>query len=149
MTCAVTSPTIRKRILKRKTWGAAPARNSSYIAYDPQEDTETSRAPDGTRSFRCYIAYDPQEDTETAPGCCPGAGSRVTSPTIRKRILKHRPVARSPGAVGRYIAYDPQEDTETAWADESVPSVVTVTSPTIRKRILKPSRTIRRAIRLF
>ena len=36
-----------------------------YIAYDPQEDTETVERgyPFGDRGS--YIAYDPQEDTET------------------------------------------------------------------------------------
>ena len=38
---------------------------------------------------RGYIAYDPQEDTEThATGGLGHAHPVVTSPTIRKRILK-------------------------------------------------------------
>ena len=37
----VTSPTIRKRILKHQAWLAATAQAVGYIAYDPQEDTET------------------------------------------------------------------------------------------------------------
>ena len=86
----VTSPTIRKRILKRGGTGQGGKRFHGYIAYDPQEDTETQRRPPRAEIEWRYIAYDPQEDTETelqamlvAPGC-------------------------------GYIAYDPQEDTETA-----------------------------------
>ena len=62
-----------------------------YIAYDPQEDTETSRSMSRCSTRYCYIAYDPQEDTETAVHDDGGGG------------------------VGGYIAYDPQEDTETFW----------------------------------
>ena len=37
-----------------------------YIAYDPQEDTETASAsPHPWSASPRYIAYDPQEDTET------------------------------------------------------------------------------------
>ena len=36
-----------------------------YIAYDPQEDTETGQSVYPVRPSRRYIAYDPQEDTET------------------------------------------------------------------------------------
>ena len=39
----------------------------------------------------CYIAYDPQEDTETGnENMQSSPPSSVTSPTIRKRILKRR-----------------------------------------------------------
>ena len=37
-----------------------------YIAYDPQEDTETRRDGHGHAELLGYIAYDPQEDTETS-----------------------------------------------------------------------------------
>ena len=36
-----------------------------YIAYDPQEDTETICASISREMRGSYIAYDPQEDTET------------------------------------------------------------------------------------
>ena len=36
-----------------------------YIAYDPQEDTETSGGVVESQPSCRYIAYDPQEDTET------------------------------------------------------------------------------------
>ena len=39
-----------------------------YIAYDPQEDTETCTLDHGSLALDCYIAYDPQEDTETPSG---------------------------------------------------------------------------------
>ena len=87
-----------------------------YIAYDPQEDTETPTLQ--TRRFpkkHGYIAYDPQEDTETLKNDnhCSSMGF-VTSPTIRKRILKlvEQAIAQAEQSTG-YIAYDPQEDTET------------------------------------
>ena len=38
---SVTSPTIRKRILKRRGANTAMEWDRCYIAYDPQEDTET------------------------------------------------------------------------------------------------------------
>ena len=86
----VTSPTIRKRILKLPSEIACIRESICYIAYDPQEDTETRRAPDQGLIGMGYIAYDPQEDTETL-----SEHGRVIS------------VSES------YIAYDPQEDTET------------------------------------
>ena len=68
---------------------AASARRNGYIAYDPQEDTETFLPRRDHRIVPSYIAYDPQEDTETAQYVAQGAARRrVTSPTIRKRILK-------------------------------------------------------------
>ena len=88
--------------------------DGGYIAYDPQEDTETSWTGAALSLNNRYIAYDPQEDTETAnalPG--PSWQSGVTSPTIRKRILKRRARMAISPAAARYIAYDPQEDTET------------------------------------
>ena len=61
-----------------------------YIAYDPQEDTETVAVmDDDIRKRAGYIAYDPQEDTETRQEC---HGTPIND---------------------CYIAYDPQEDTET------------------------------------
>ena len=114
---AVTSPTIRKRILKPLNRACGLQFGQSYIAYDPQEDTETPPPPRPESRRRCgYIAYDPQEDTETAAlgdACLQILG--VTSPTIRKRILKPMTICRCVQDAG-------------------------VTSPTIRKRILKPVR---------
>ena len=48
------------------TMGGTATIVRGYIAYDPQEDTETrsSRRASAWRSVG-YIAYDPQEDTET------------------------------------------------------------------------------------
>ena len=111
---SVTSPTIRKRILKQAGGPGAVIKEASYIAYDPQEDTETRPSP------------------APPPRSCP----LVTSPTIRKRILKHTS-GRSPTAASDgYIAYDPQEDTET-FRKRTIRRRLVVTSPTIRKRILK------------
>ena len=65
----VTSPTIRKRILKPGGVGHPLASGSCYIAYDPQEDTETIWEMVAVRgNAKGYIAYDPQEDTETLSG---------------------------------------------------------------------------------
>ena len=97
---------------------AADYRPLRYIAYDPQEDTETSsRANAFNPRLIGYIAYDPQEDTETGDAARRGAyRGCVTSPTIRKRILKQQQMAAYTQAVQQ------------------------VTSPTIRKRILKRHR---------
>ena len=135
----VTSPTIRKRILKRCSPCQVPRRRRSYIAYDPQEDTETPTLRLRIGGDGGYIAYDPQEDTETpgrsrpiwsrSPVTSPTirkrilkphsraatiSAARVTSPTIRKRILKPADLRATPPHVPGYIAYDPQEDTETS-----------------------------------
>mgnify|MGYP005851652805 CR=1 FL=1 len=90
------------------------ARSLSYIAYDPQEDTETARTQPGLTGRCGYIAYDPQEDTETINADNPPVGQLFS-----------------------YIAYDPQEDTETPLTPRSAARSRNVTSPTIRKRILK------------
>mgnify|MGYP005843761683 CR=1 FL=1 len=61
-------------------------RRGCYIAYDPQEDTETD-----TLSFACldpkgsYIAYDPQEDTETDDGV---AGAALMAELHRLRSAR-------------------------------------------------------------
>ena len=61
----------------------------------------------------------------------------VTSPTIRKRILKQTDHHRGIPGTCCYIAYDPQEDTETLVPIGNAAYLGCVTSPTIRKRILK------------
>ena len=113
-----------------------------YIAYDPQEDTETVKPRVPSDFTDGYIAYDPQEDTETDwPNGAWDSLELVTSPTIRKRILKPKE-AGTAGRVGTggYIAYDPQEDTETEDLMTKLETHYRVTSPTIRKRILKLAR---------
>ena len=74
-----------------------------------------------------YIAYDPQEDTETHRRADGGVGGRVvTSPTIRKRILKQDIHCPHRNGTLSYIAYDPQEDTETrrgGWATRAARSL--------------------------
>ena len=136
----VTSPTIRKRILKPCVPQSPLHRYGGYIAYDPQEDTETEQMRRLPFGLAGYIAYDPQEDTET-----------VMDYSLSGRLLSY--IAYDPQedteTVGKcftpydaflsYIAYDPQEDTETLCRLRNT-LLHGVTSPTIRKRILKLSK---------
>ena len=88
--------------------------NGGYIAYDPQEDTETNVPLSNPSRSMCYIAYDPQEDTETPI-------TSISTATIPTSYIAYDPQEDTETVHGRllarrggcYIAYDPQEDTET------------------------------------
>ena len=137
----VTSPTIRKRILKRRGGRQDEGRQQRVTSPTIRKRILKHDVPRGAdTTTRGYIAYDPQEDTETSRRIEAGLlERRVTSPTIRKRILKHL-FSVSARIGGRTVTSPTIRKRILKPVDASsdrAPPVDAVTSPTIRKRILK------------